>query len=397
MFTAFIYAQQDTNAKVSRVTEDGLHEIKLPNSIRSFSNKDLSDLRIIDNNGIEVPYFIRKKNRTISTNEFIAFDIISRTVVKDTSSTIIFKNPYSSIQEIIVSIGNYAGSKTFSISGSNDQQQWFGLINSTRLNNLHDSENTSINKRISLPLCSYSYLKIDFNDLNSLPINVLKIGASTNQISSQKLQNIKIKSKTIIEDRTEKKTQIHIVFEHKEYLNQVEFKIASPVLFNRSASIYKISSREAQNKTDRYKEYLARFHLNSNTDNIFDLSELFENNIYIDIENNDNSPLVFDGLRFLQEPIYIIADLKANENYHIKTGDKNMKAPHYDITYFKNTISTILPQAKITNVLRNGKSQKENQTQSFWQKPLFMWLSIALAGIAIIYITSSLVKDLKKN
>ena len=393
----YMNAQYDTSAKVAQVSKDGLHEIKLPNSIRSFSKKDLGDLRLIDSNNNEVAYFIRKKNRTISSNEFKAFDIVSRTIVKDTSSTIIFENPKASIQAFIISVANYSGSKNFSLSGSNDQNQWFGIINRASLNDIQDPTNTSIYKRISFPLCSYSYLKIDFFDLNSLPINVLKIGAFASHTSNQKFQEIKIKSKTVTEYSIEKKTQIHIVFEHKEYLDQIVFKIASPPLFNRTGNMYKISSRVVKNKTENYKENLARFQLNSSTENTFDINEIFENELFIDIENNDNTPLVINYLQFLQEPTYIIADLKANENYLIQTGDENLKAPQYDISFFKDKISSTLPQVKIIDIVRNEIPEKEDQTSSFWQKPWFMWLSIAFAGIAILYFTSGLLKDLKKN
>ena len=76
---------------------------------------------------------------------------------------------------MVFTIANYSGSKTYNLSGSNNQKQWFGLVNKGYLYNLQNAENTSVEKVVSFPLCEYKYLKIDFNDSNSLPINVLKL------------------------------------------------------------------------------------------------------------------------------------------------------------------------------------------------------------------------------
>jgi len=397
LFANLTIAQQNTTAKLSAIHKDGLHEINLPNEIRSFSKRNLNDFRILDSHGKEVPYFIRKKNKTTTTNDFIEFEIISRTVVKDTSSIITFKNPYSTLQNMVITVANFAGSKTYSLSGSNDQKQWFGLVNNIRLTNLQDTKKTSIDKTISFPLSSYPYLRIIFKEKNSQALNVLKIGAISSQVVHQDLQEVKIKSKSIVEITDQKKTQIHITFENYEIINHVLFQIASPELYNRQARLYKISSREVKHKTEQYQENLARFNLSSSNNNIFNISEIFENDIYIEIDNKDDTNLSFNEIEFFQEPLYIIALLKANENYIVKTGDKNLDAPQYDISYFKNNIANQLPKAEIINVVQQEQISNNIVDASFWQKSWFMWLSISIAGIAILYFTMSLVKDIKKE
>jgi len=397
LFANLTMAQQNTTAKLSEVHIDGLHEINLPNEIRSFSKRNLNDFRILDSYGKEVPFFIRKKNKTTTTNDFIKFEIISRTVAKDTSSIITFKNPYSTLQNMVITVANFAGSKTYSLSGSNDQKQWFGLVNNNRLSNLQDAKKTSIDKAISFPLSSYPYLRIVFNDKNSQALNVLKIGAISSQVVHQDLQEVKIKSKIITEIPDLKKTQIHITFENYEIINHILFQIASPELYNRQVRFYKISLREVKHKTEQYQENLARFNLNSSNNKLFNISEIFENDIYIEIDNKDDANLTFNEIEFFQEPLYIIASLKAKENYIVKTGDENLDAPQYDISYFKNNIADHLPKAEIINVVQEQQLSNDIDDESFWQKSWFMWLSILLAGIAILYFTMSLVKDIKKD
>ena len=127
------------------------------------------------------------------------------------------------------------------------------------------------------------------------------------------------------------------------------------------------------------------------------ITELFQNDIYVEIENEDNPSLTISEILFFQEPLYIIADLKMTKNYTVKTGDEKLKAPKYDIAFFKNNITTKLPKAEIRNVQKKEAIKKVVKASSFWQKPWFMWLCIAIAAIAIFYFTSNLVKDLKKE
>lgn len=396
-FANLAFAQHNTTAKLSVVNKDGLYEISLPNEIRSFSNRDLSDFRIIDSLGKEVPYFIREKSTRFETNEYVKFEIVSKTVTKQTNTSIVFKNPFKAIEEFVLSSANYSKSKRYQISGSNNLTEWFGVLNNGRLYNLQGLSGTSVDKAITFPRSNYKYLKIEFNDEYTLPINVLKIGGFTNVITNRVLQNVTIESLTTIELVKEKKTQIHIKFKNKEILNQVQFKITAPEFFNRKVTISKLDTRVIKKKEQLYYKQLASFQLNSEHDTVFNFPELFEDDIYIEIENKDSNNLSFGNITFFQKPLYAITYLKANQNYTVKTGNKTMEAPEYDLSFFRHNISENLPSTSITNVVKQEIIKVEEKEQSFWQQSWFMWTCIVITGFVILFFTSSLVKDLKKE
>ena len=388
---------QNTTGILETVNTDGLYQINVPNQIRSFSNRNLSDFRIVDSEGQEVPYFIREKRSRLSTSKYVAFEMVSKENRKDTSTTIVFNNPFKVVEDIVLSIANYTGSKNFKISGSNDAIEWFGVLNSGRLSNLEGTNSTSIDKAIRVPSCSYNYLKIEFDDIRSLPINVLKIGGYANAITNRALQKVSTSAMSTVEFKEEKKTQIHIKFKNKEILNQVEFKVVAPDFYNRTVTIYKRVTRVVKKKEETYNKRLASFQLNSESPNIFSISEIFEDNIYIEIENKDSNNLVFSDISFFQKPLYVITSLKANENYSITTGSKTMKAPEYDLSFFRHHISDSLPQLQIKNIVKQAFTPTVKQEQSFWQQSWFMWVCIAATGVVVLFFTSNLVKDLKKE
>jgi hypothetical protein len=392
-----LLAQQNTTAKIETVTESGLHKIMLAPEIRSFSNEDLSDFRILDAKSKQVPYFILRGDNEVNFSSFLECKIISKTAVPKSKTTLIFENPKTSIDEIVLSVANSDVTKRYSISGSNDQKEWFGLINNSLLTQLENSEDTSVFKTISLPLTSYRYLKIDFNDKKTLPINVLKIGYISNKTSYPKLEEIFPKSSKITQFSAPKITQIHISFQNRQMVNHLIFEIKNPSLFKRKARIYVLKSHQVKHKTQNYQETSYEFELNSNSKNAINMPQLFEKEFFIEIENQDNPPLTLAKIQFFQNQVGVIADLKANEKYTIQTGNSNLNAPNYDLENFKSKMENNLPETKIYDI-KHVVSQKINsQNKSFWQQSWFMWLCIGLGGIAILYFTSSLVKDVNNK
>jgi hypothetical protein len=392
-----LLAQHKTTAKIETVKENGLHKIVLPTEIRSFSKEELGDFRILDAKSMEVPYYISQGNTQAVTSSFVECKIISKTVIPKNKTTLIFENPKATIEEIALSITNSDVTKTYSISGSNDQKEWFGLVNNSFLNGLENNNVTSILKPIRFPLSSYRYLKIDFNDKKTLPINVLKIGYFASKTTFNTLLEIIPKNIKILQIPVEKKTQIYIAFDNPQIVNQISFEITKPNLFQRNAQICVNPKRARNQKGAVFPETLTNFELNSNQKNSFSIPQLFEKEWFIEIDNQDNPALTLSKIRFFQNPVWVIADLKANEKYTITTGNPELQSPEYDLENFKNSLDSTLPEAKIYDIKHLSSIENHTKNQSFWQQSWFMWLCISLGGLAILYFTSSLIKDMKNN
>ncbi|MGO4772349.1 hypothetical protein ACEN2I_11860 [Flavobacterium sp. W22_SRS_FK3] len=391
------FGQFQTTGKIKQVKENGFHEIPLSAEIRSYSKRDLSDVRIFDARGNKIPYFINSNSEAIQ-NTFEEYSIVSRTVFPKKSTSIIITAPSAkNNNQLSLFIANADVEKKYSISGSNDQREWFGISNSQVLYDLNSSTEASVVKTISYPLSTYKYLKIDFDDQKTLPINVLKVGNFNTQLQKNIFQEIKPKKSSTTEVSSEKETQIHVLFDGPQVINQITFNISSPTYYKRTAIIYKKVTVQNKRKSQIVNEEIVSFELNSNTKNSFNIPEIFEKDFYIKIENHDNLPLSISTIKYSQKPISIIADLNANEIYSIKTGNKNLTEPDYDLSNFKNNILETLPQTYIYKIQQNSTSKNKVEKISFWQQGWFMWLCILFGGITILFFTASLIKDLKEK
>lgn len=395
--TNLSFGQFQVTGKIQDVTKNGFHQIVLSPEIRSYSKQDLSDIRIFNSKGNEVPYFIQNNSEAL-LHTFEEYTIVSKSVVAKKSTSIIIAIPSNqNNNQLSLFIANADGEKNYSISGSNDLKEWFGISNSKVLYDLNSTTEASVIKTISYPLSTYQYLKIDFDDRKTLPLNILKVGNFNSQIQKNTWLEIKPKKTSTTEDRSEKETLIHVTFDRPQIINQIVFEISKPTYYSRKAIIYKKVKQQKNRKSVIYDEEIITFELNSNTKNSFTIPEIFEEEFFIKIENKDNQPLAILTIKYNQKPISIITDLSANEKYTIKAGDRNLTEPQYDLSDFKNNIQNNLHQTAIYDVKPIAEIKTKSKEKSIWQKPWFMWTCILLGAVTILYFSVSLINDLKRK
>jgi len=80
------------------------------------------------------------------------------------TSIIVSLNELKNITELSLIISNTTIKKSYSISGSNNQQEWFGLVSNQLLSNLNNENGSNVEKIISLPINNYKFLRFDFNN-----------------------------------------------------------------------------------------------------------------------------------------------------------------------------------------------------------------------------------------
>jgi hypothetical protein len=394
---AFVYSfgfAQTHKGTIENIKEDGFHKIKIAPEVRSASRDNLDYFRILDKNKKEIPYVVFKNtNRNSLYSEKL--EVINKSSIKDSISSFVVMNYNSKYNgELSLLISNSKINKYFSVSGSNNQKEWFGLVSNQLLSDLNNENGTSVEKVISFPSNNYTFLKIEFEDKNSLPINILNIGYYKGEQSTIETSILNDFQYKITENKKDKKSIIIFSADHFQKVNEIAFTISNK-LFSRNAKLFVNRTRTIKRQTENYQEAVSSFVLNSNTSNSFQLNGFFEKEFTIEIENQDNQPLEFLKIELLQNSQYVIADLKTNEQYEVSI-DSTLTKPQYDLNNFIKESKIDYPKAIISNFTKIT-SEKENASEKpFWQSKAFMWICI-LFGIAIIgYFAIGLLKDMKE-
>lgn len=391
---SFSFAQ-NYQGKINQVSGNGLHQIVLSSELRSATQNNLDHLRIFDAKNNEVPYVLFEGKSTDLQYENLT--IVSKNAVPNKVTSIIVSNEKAlNLDHLTLKIANTDVDKTYSISGSNDNQEWFGLVINQKIAGLNDAGENFVERDFAFPLNNYKFLKVDFVDKNSLPINVLEVGLEKNYAvkkSKVELQNFEQKITT---DKKNKQTKIKISFKDPQVIDAISFDISAPNFYLRDARIVINKTRIQKRAEVDYNETVSNFQLNSKVKNSFEVSEMFVKEFTIEIDNQDNPELEIKKISLFQSPVSILADLKANENYTLKI-DSKLSAPAYDLAQSGIDFNQNYPVATISNLDKIDNPKEAESAQTFWQTPLFMWLCIGFAVLIIGYFAMTMIRDLNKE
>ncbi|PKH50124.1 hypothetical protein CXF68_05140 [Tenacibaculum sp. Bg11-29] len=391
---------QNYKGTLSVIKEDGLHKIILPQEVRSSCNENFNFLRIQDAQKNEVPYVLVYNNdKTFST--FKPIKIASKKVLKDSITSILFENKTRKTQDYItLQIANTKIIKRYTVYGSDDGKEWFGLVSNKSLSYLNKPQKTAtgkvfIEKKISFPLNTYTFLRIDFNDKNSLPINILGAGVYESKFFTQTPIEIATYKQEIVSIKEKKITQLKFTATDNHSINVISFKINTD-FFLRNAKLIVKKTRKVKKRVETYNQVISRFQLNSKSKNTFTFNNLNEKEFIIEIDNQDNPSLTIENVQLLQKPVYLITNLKQKQSYEVLINNMLSK-PSYDLGNFISNKTPTIKEATILNFSEVEKKEEELTEKSFWETTLFMWICIVLGGVLVVYFAVSLVKDISNQ
>lgn len=384
-------------AKLSTVVQDTVYKIQLTPMLLSIANNDLSDVRIYNNKNQQIP-FVLYNNTNRRTDQFIS---IKPTVSNQHKKTIVSinnteKKLYSGLTLLVANADVHKNCK---VEGSNDNQKWFVISEFISLDLIGDNGKGFNFYEIKFPSINYSTIKITIDDSLSAPINIKDAGIFQYQEATNKMyDDVSNYQSTTTENAKNKTTEIKIKSTHKLNIDKIQFHITSPRLYNRVVTIYKNAIVQRKNKIVTERVDLCSFILSSNTSNIFENINISESECTIEIKNDDNLPLLLDKISFYQEQKFIIAELSKNNQYTITAGDKSLQMPNYDLNYFSDYSNQNLLTVSIENEkIQNTSSDKNAAQLPFYQQKIFLWLSIILASIVLLFFSITLLKQTNKK
>lgn len=393
ILVSFFGYSQNFKGEINDVKQSGVNQITIALEIRAVAKNDLRYFRIIDRANNQVPYVIVDGHA--SKESYQPFAIISKENLQDSITSIIIQNEEKKeIGQFSLQIVNSALTKSYSVSGSNDAKEWFGLVENETLTNLIAAKGTSVTQTISFPANTYSFLRIIFNDKKSLPLNIMSVGIAKIQLIPDNFLEVTNFNYKISEDKDRKVTIIHFLADNSFQIEALAFDIKTDY-FNRSATIAVKRNQQIKKRSLVYKENVAQFMLSSKKDKTIYFDAIDEKEFTVEIENQDNQPLAILAIRVLQKPVVVVARLIQNEKYRVIV-DTTLEKPNYDLGNSITEKRVNLPEVRIVNFKKLDTKKIIHVEMSFWQTNLFMWICIAFGGGVVAYFAFGLLKDMKE-
>lgn len=384
-------------AALDTAKRDGLHAILLTPDVRMRSQQDLEDLRLRSSGGKDVPYAIIAEPSHYDSLNFIDYPILTRQIWKNKNSVFIFSPAEKTITSVWMALSNHRLVKKCTVSGSDDQKQWFGIISNYSLPATYEEHKPIVYCPLYLPEANYRYYKIVINDSTSEPLNVHRLGYFRRTSASGKL--IPVSSTISVEqDLVNKRSLIHVRMQDAQHVNSIELNVASPQLFERTAKIIVARTVVVKRKKQIQKDVWFTFRVSSGNQGVIQIPPLYEKEFTVEIENKDSPQLEISSLTCGQHAMYIIAYLRSGEGYKLFTGNSQLRKPEYDLASFVRISPAGLPSLSVRSLTPLDKATAASPEEiSFFEGKLFIWLCVGLGAILVLLFSFGLLRDMRKE
>ncbi len=382
---------------LSTVSVTGLYKVELNPSIQNYCFSNYRDLRVVDSLGNQKPYIILSEPILKSANDFIKYEIVSQNHFNNYTEVVIANPTKEKIANIAFNINNSEALKLCTIEGSDNLKQWFSISKLQTLSLTYNELYTNQYKCLYFPLSNYTYFRLLIDDWSSEPFKVNSAGYFKNSLISGKLNRVN-NSFQLSNNKEQKSTTIKLSIQGNQSVQQIVFKISNPHLFLRNASIYyKEKIKVAKQIETEQKQLIKNFTLNSKELLIVDIPDTQKNELYIDIENNDNESLKIDSIITYQLARYLIFDAEKNHQYKLKCGNDSLQLPNYDLVNFVNNSPHLYPELKFLNFENVQHSTPEllNNKPQFFKSKLFIWIAVSICSLIIGLFSIKMIKNLK--
>jgi hypothetical protein len=330
-------------ALVNKVDSSGFYNISLQPDLIAKSKGDLSDIRLTDQNGSFVSYIKSSQGPRVGVIKFHAFHQVSSELSTDTGTTFIVEPDQAKpINLLYLKLKNAEVDRRINVSGSDDMKHWYAIKEGVKLEEgLLNDDGTSM-QPLSLPASSYHYLKFLVNDKNKARIKFLAAGVYIHL--PVKNPYLPVTDAAIIKKDSDKTTVVTIRLNDFYLIDLFHLKINSPKYYKRKVMVYQFD--------DEHRELIGYDDLTSNSNSDLPIT-LKSNHIQLEIINGDNRPLDIGEIKLFQKDQAITAYLEAGRSYKLLAGDKNAKAPEYDLRFFADSIRDLVPEISHGPVMKN--------------------------------------------
>lgn len=390
IFGGFIllFANGTAQTKISykrkiNAKQNSWNYFRIPDNLYEKAEPSLADLRIYrirQKDSLEVPYLISGIWGTeAQTDEY--FEILNKTKTdKGYYFTLQREDNQSEISEINLSFDNRNFDWRIDLEGSNDQKEWFGILENYRVLSIQNSKTDFSFENLIFEKTRYKYYRI-LVKTNEKPLlseaafqndDVLKY----QKFNVHKIQNFKVKN-----DKKSKTSTAVFSLKNSLPIHSFRIKVENKNDFYRPISIYAIDTIATEK--GKLAEYsgIADGTLSSlKGADLKSYKEVLAKQMMIVIDNGDNPPLKISEIEVKTYENGIVFKAEKSGDYILTYGNQQIiDRPNYDIETFEEKISR---EKKDTVSLSNEMIMKQVDNRS---KPLMesdYWLS----GIMIVLI-----------
>lgn len=410
LIPAFSWSQTWLYEAPVKPNGNGYQDIYLPPSVTCRLGSGAGNIRMRDSSDNEVPYILSETKMVEEEASIVWMQRYEDDYWARWYSRSFFQNPKRlTLDRLALKIRNADVHQDFWLSGSDDMNRWYIIKEDYGYDANYDPNSTWNLLTIHFPPTDYKYYKVEIRHFWREPIQIM--GAGYYAYAETQGHSQAVPDPVVTQREEGKQSIVDIQFDATHYLDQMLFEIDGPEFYLRNATLQKKVSGGGF-------EDVQQLQLNSKALNQLAFDHIRGWHWRMVIENKDDKPIRIAGVQARQRQQYLTAKLETKGQYKLLIGDETLRAPEYDLTYFKNDLPKARSAAAVGNVVdlikpavpteptgSGNAAPSPNAPQPvatevekpFYQQPVFLWVGIGLIVVLIGGMSLKLLKDMKRE
>ena len=374
-------------AEVKPVLQSGFYALTITPEIMALCRADLNDIRIADEQGKWVPHLLRSALPSFVQQRYTMLPPVGSSIIDSGRVHWVVENKNRMpVSQLNILMANHGVSRSALLSGSDDGLHWYIIGDHYMLVRTYETRDDYFAAALDIPVSRYRYFRISVQRAGTDPVQIREVGVvqpdsvMIHQDAWMPLPAPVVKQ----ENRSNKRTYVRLQFEQSYSLERLNLFLSGVPFFERTMRLYKPVGGMGMG------QLLASFTVSSRIQPVLvGFQQVKTRELLIEIENDDNPPLVVDSVRADFLPRRLIGYLEAGKNYRIKLGDSMAVKPAYDLDRFADSIpDQLLPMQ--TDSLRAipGAAPLPARHVNYW-----VWLVIACSVLFLGWIAWRMIGD----
>ncbi|MBN9383059.1 MAG: hypothetical protein J0H74_20045 [Chitinophagaceae bacterium] len=362
-------------ASLDTIEKAGFYRIILTPGIIARCKEDLSDLRILDGHGQFTSYVLKSDFPSLDGESFIEFPVLPG----DSAGEVKMSNwSGGAIHSLLVFINNNSVWRNWTLSGSDDGKKWFVIREHIQVEPRVSGNTDHTIETIDFPASSYRYFRITQEDKGVLPLRIYRAGVRAHHAGSRRYRQTPAPAISQ-KDSSNHHSYVTLTFDEPYLVEYLDLDIKGPKLYKRKA---RILVRETP-----YRDEWLSIDPASHT---FEIPSIKTRTITLDIDNEDNAPLVIGKVETSQLERYLLTWLEPGK-YHLLAGSLQAQTPRYDLKYFVDTVSRE-PAEIVPGILEAVSSPAMAPVAASDHSGVWLWSIILVVLAFLVFFSLKMLK-----
>jgi len=378
--------------------ENPWHKIELPNHLFGKIKPDFSDIRVIgitsNHDTIEAPFLLRYKNEGVVKTVKDAEIINSSKNENGYYVTLAVSSPQI-INQLELSILQENYDWRIAVEGSQNQQEWFTLVENYRILSISNEETHFSYSTVHFEPAQFAYYRIHFNS------SALPSLSSIRLIQDEQIEgNFRSYGKTTpkqLNDNQLKMSYLNVDLKIPLWVNAMNVTITDTLDFYRPYTLF-YAHDSIQTKEGWEFQYtpLSSGVFNSLEENKLTFSPIIARHFKIEIENKDNKPLTIESIETSGLVYEMIIRFEEDATYYLCYGNEKSLAPEYDLAYFESKIPAQLTTLQLGELVDTTAPIDPKETQQNWEiNSIWLWIIMIVIILTLGWFSFNMIKKME--